>query len=214
MLTVIPCPVGPLAANCLIAFDPESRSGFVVDPGDDADDILAVIREESLTITHILLTHGHFDHILALPEVKSALGTAAVCIHALDAPRLSDADGCLFARFYGSRPGFVPVTPDRTLAEGDVLDLGYACLTVLHTPGHTPGSVCFDAGDTLFTGDTLFASSCGRTDFPGGDPDAMRDSLCRLAGLPGDRVCYAGHDRSFTLDEARRYNPMVRMALT
>ena len=212
MLTVIPCPVGPLAANCLIAFDPQSRRGFVVDPGGDAEDILAVIRRESLTITHILLTHGHFDHILAVPEVKAAAG-AAVCIHALDAARLSDADGCLFARFYGNRPGFVPTIPDKTLSEGDVLDLGCAKLTVLHTPGHTPGSVCFDTGEILFTGDTLFDGSCGRTDFPGGDLDAMRASLRRLAALPGDRRCYAGHESDFTLDEARRYNPMVRMAL-
>ena len=212
MLQVIACPVGPLAANCYIVTAPGGMTGFVVDPGGDADEILAAIRQRQLTITHILLTHGHFDHIMAVAAVKAATG-AEILIHSLDVGNLSSPEGCLFARFYGNRGHFEPCTADRTLEDGDGIDLGFTRLTVLHTPGHTPGCVCFDTGEQLFCGDTLFAGSCGRVDFPGGDPDAMRASLARLAALPGDRVCYAGHDETFTLEGARRFNPMLRAAL-
>ena len=209
MLQVFTCPVGPLAANCCIVSAPGGSTGFIVDPGADAEDILHAVRRRKLTITHILLTHSHFDHIMAVPAVREATG-AKVCVHALDAAGLSDPTASLFARFYSAWGRFEPFEADETFTEGSVIDVGFARLTVLHTPGHTPGSVCFDTGEQLFCGDTLFAASCGRVDFPGGDPAAMRASLARLAALPGDRICYAGHEGSFTLEDARRYNPVLR----
>ncbi len=206
-MKILTLTVGPVRTNCYIAFDETTREGFIVDPGDDAEDILTAVRTNSLIITHILLTHGHFDHILALSEVKKATG-AKIGIHALDAPNLQSITGSLYARFYGSG-GFIPMTADFLLNEGARVDAAGVTLTVLHTPGHTPGSSCFDTGSVLFTGDTLFAESCGRTDFDGADGDAMRASLARLSALPGDRACYPGHDRAFALSVARAANPLL-----
>ena len=199
--------VGPVRTNCYIAFDESTREGFLVDPGDDAAVILDAVRKNSLHITHILLTHGHFDHILALPEVKKATG-AQIGIHALDAENLNSITGSLYARFCGGS-GFIPMSPDFLFGEGARILAAGTTFTVLHTPGHTPGSCCFDSGEVLFTGDTLFAVSCGRVDFDGGDPAAMQASLARLSALPGDRACYPGHDRAFTLGSARAENPML-----
>ena len=114
----------------------------------------------------------------------------------------------LYARFCGGS-GFIPMSPDFRFGEGDRITAAGTTFTVLHTPGHTPGSCCFDSGEVLFTGDTLFAVSCGRVDFDGGDPAAMQTSLARLSALPGDRACYPGHDRAFTLGSARAENPML-----
>lgn len=200
--------VGPVRTNCYIAYDDAARAGFVVDPGDDADAILREIDALSLKIGHIFLTHGHFDHILALAALKEATG-ARVYIHAADAPMLEDPTLSMLSAFMDSR-FYTPVRADVLLHEGDVISAAGTALTVLHTPGHTPGSVCFDTGSCLFTGDTLFASSCGRTDFPGGDFRQMRASLRRLASLPGDRSCSPGHERGFSLDYARAHNPMLR----
>lgn len=211
MLTILTRVVGPVRTNCYIAFDDAARRGVVIDPGDDAEDILSVIRQNHLEITHILLTHSHFDHILALPEVHRATG-APIGVHERDAAALSCVKGSLYARFYGDS-GFRPMTPGFTFGEGTRIETGAGVFTVLHTSGHTPGSSCFDTGEALFCGDTLFAESCGRIDFDGGDADAMRASLRRLYELPGERMCYPGHDRAFRLSEARLYNPMLRGAV-
>ncbi|MEA4823455.1 MAG: MBL fold metallo-hydrolase [Clostridiaceae bacterium] len=207
-MKILTLTVGPVRTNCYIAFDETTHEGFLVDPGDDAEDILAAVRANSLIITHILLTHGHFDHILALSEVKKATG-AKIGIHTLDAFNLQSITGCLYARFCGSG-GFIPMTADLLLEEGTRIDAASVTLTVLHTPGHTPGSSCFDTGSVLFTGDTLFAESCGRVDLGCGDGDAMHASLARLSALPGDRACYPGHGRAFTLCDARAVNPVLR----
>ncbi len=207
MMTILTRSVGELRTNCYIAFDEDSRRGFVVDPGDDADAILDAIRQNHLQITHILLTHGHFDHFLALHAVQHATN-ARVGIHERDAAALADSRASLYSLFVGDS-GFCPVTPDFTFSEGSLIETDAGTLTVLSTPGHSPGSSCFDSGEVLFSGDTLFALSCGRIDFAGGNRNAMRASLRRLYNLPGDRICYPGHDRVFRLSDARISNPLL-----
>jgi len=211
-MEVICCPVGMIGTNCYIAYDPASKDGFIVDPGDSAQQILSVVEERNLKITHILLTHGHFDHILAVPALKAATG-AAICIHAADADMLMSAEKCLLHHFFTKIGGFTPVSADQLLQDGDVLTLAGETVTVLHTPGHTPGSVCYDTGSILFSGDTLFANSCGRCDFPGGSTNQMFASLRFLANLEGDRIVYPGHESHTTLETERNGNYAMRQAL-
>ena len=204
-MEVICLAVGMLQANCFIAFDPVSRLGIVVDPGDDADRILRVLQKENITITHILLTHGHFDHIMAVSSLKKATA-AKVCIHEFDAEMLQSVKKSLACHMPAEEKRFQPLEADVLLHNKDVLSFAGEFITVLHTPGHTPGSVCFDTGKIMFTGDTLFSGSWGRCDFPGGSMDDMLSSLRSLSILPGDRVIYPGHNDSTTLDRERKTN--------
>ena len=177
-------PVGELATNCYLAAD-ENGNAAVIDPGDGAQEILARAAQEGLTIAAILLTHAHYDHMLAAAEVRAATGA----------------------------PGRMPeLTADRVVREGDVIEAGGLRFTVLHTPGHTPGSCCYLCRRTLFSGDTLFMDSEGRTDFPGGDPHALAASLRRLAALEGDYAVYPGHGPATTLSRERAENPYLQRA--
>ncbi len=193
--------VGPLGVNCYLLEDEETREAAVIDPGGDAPEIVRAL--EGAELRYILLTHGHYDHVGGVAELKAAFPEAAVYLHEKDA---GSADAELFplsaqgVNFYG---------------EGDEIAFGEGRvkLQVLHTPGHSEGSVTLRCGSLLFCGDTLFAGSCGRTDFPGGDPEKLMASLRRLGKLEGDdRVC-PGHMGLSTLDRERRSNPYLRQAL-
>ena len=167
----------------------------VIDPGYEPDTILDAL--EGLTLKAILLTHGHFDHVGAVKELVAETG-CEVYIHAAEStmPPMMTAG---------------PLYYTRTYAEGDtVAPIAGAELTVLHTPGHTPGSVCLLWGQELFAGDTLFAGSCGRVDLPGGDPAQMLQSLNRLASLNADYRVHPGHGPSTTLSQEKRHNPYMR----
>ncbi|MGE5591880.1 MAG: MBL fold metallo-hydrolase [Bacillota bacterium] len=198
--------VGPFQSNCYILADGAGGPAVVVDPGDEARRILSVIRSRSLTVSHILLTHGHLDHIGAVRAVKEATG-AAVCIHPLDAPMLDSPEQNLSA---GSvRPVTAP-GPDRLLEEGDELLVGGLRIRVLHTPGHTPGGVCLLLDDRVLSGDTLFAGTIGRSDFPGGDMDQLLASIrTRLLPLPDDLLVYPGHGDATTIGEEKQGNPFL-----
>ena len=192
--------VGPIGTNCYILEDGNKIA--VIDPGDEAQRILSALRELGAEVEYILLTHGHYDHTTAVPELHEALPGAKIYIHQADAngagnqlfPLAGQVEGLLF------------------YDEGDTLPLGGLTLRVLHTPGHSPGSVTLQAGDVLFTGDTLFAGSMGRTDFAGGNEEQIMASLRRLAGLEGDFHVCPGHMGTSTLERERKNNPYLRMA--
>ena len=200
-MKIISMQVGPIMTNCYILIDEESKKTAVIDPGEDADRILAALREEDSQVEYILLTHGHYDHTTAVPELHAALPQARIYIHQADA---NGAGSKLF-------PLASQVEDLLLYDEGDTLALGGLTIQVLHTPGHSPGSVTLQVEDVLFSGDTLFAGSCGRTDLPGGSYDQMMASLKRLGELEGEFRVLPGHNIPSTLD--REYNSFMREAM-
>lgn len=185
--------LGAYQTNCYILS--EGGAALVIDPGYEANTILDAL--EGLTLKAVLLTHGHFDHVGAVKELAAETG-CAVYIHAAE----------------GTMPPMMTAGPlyyTHTYGEGDTISpIPGVNLTVLHTPGHTPGSVCLLCGQDLFSGDTLFADSCGRVDLPGSDPAQMIQSLSRLASLQADYRVHPGHGESTTLAREKRYNPYMR----
>jgi len=198
--------VGPIMANCFIVGCNETHEAAVIDPGDEADRILLALAQAKLTVKQIINTHGHFDHVGANKRMKAATG-APILIHALDAPMLSMLSRSAAA--WGMSAEDSP-SPDRTIDEGDEIRVGLLRLQVIHTPGHTPGGVSLIADGCAFVGDTLFAGSVGRTDFPGGDFDTLKSSIQKKLFALGDEVrVFTGHGPETTIGEEKRYNPFV-----
>ena len=193
-------PVGELQANCWLLWD-KTKKAVLIDPGDKALRLLNAIEERGLILTAILLTHVHFDHMLAVPAIQQATGVPLL-VHEGDADALTDGHRSL-TTWVGAE---CRLSADRLLREGDTVAVGESTLTVLHTPGHTPGSCCFLYDDLLFTGDTLFAGSVGRTDFPGGDFRVQQETLRRLATLPHDLRVLPGHDGETTIGREKATN--------
>ncbi len=189
-------PLGAYQTNCYIFHDDASTACCVVDPGYEPDLILNKLDELGLTLEAILLTHGHFDHVGAVRQIAADTDCDVyICAEDLSLPTQITAG---------------PLYYTKTYAEGDTLSLAGLTVTVLHTPGHTPGSVCLVVGDAMFSGDTLFAGSCGRTDLPGGDWKTIQNSLGRLAALEGNFWVLPGHGESTTLAEEKKYNPYMK----
>lgn len=198
--------VGPLEVNCFILGCEETRQGVIVDAGGDAEEIIAAVERLELAIVHIINTHGHFDHIGANRAVKERFG-ADLLIHNADVPMLGRAAD--IARAYGI-PGENSPPADTFLADGMEISFGKQRMTVLHTPGHTPGGCCFyiEAEKKVITGDTLFADSIGRTDLPGGShPQLLESVRAKLFTLPDDVVAYPGHGPETTIGHEKRFNP-------
>lgn len=191
--------VGPLEVNCYIVWAEGSDRCAVIDPGGEGMTILAKARELDLTVEAIVLTHGHFDHVGGVKELQRA-ARCPVWLH--------QGDMAMPAALTAG-----PLEPTDYLEEGMELKVAGLTFRVLHTPGHTPGSVCLLAADALFVGDTLFAGSCGRVDLPGGDEAQMLASLKRLGKLAFDGKVFSGHGPATTLDEERRCNPYMREAM-
>lgn len=198
--------VGPIQANCFILGCEETNIAAVIDPGDEADRILMALAEDKLTVKYLINTHGHFDHVGANNRMKKATG-AEILIHSLDAPmlaRLSESAGN-----WGMSAEDSP-EPDRLIEEGDEIEVGNIVLKVLHTPGHTPGGVSLYTDNAVFVGDTLFAGSIGRTDFPGGSFETLKSSIQdKLFALGDDVTVYTGHMGNTTIGNEKRTNPFV-----
>jgi glyoxylase-like metal-dependent hydrolase (beta-lactamase superfamily II) len=201
--------VSHLSANCWVAGTDASGAGLVIDPGGNAESIKRAIAEARLDIEMIVLTHGHSDHIAALYEVQAGTG-AAVAIHVEDADFL-EGRGSVSSQFGISYR--TPHPPDRLLRDGDVIEAGGLRLTVLHTPGHTPGSICLLSGHKVFTGDTLFRRGIGTTLMPGSSRPQLIDSIrTRLMSLPDETIVYPGHGRETTIGDERRDNRYINRA--
>jgi len=198
-------PVGNMEENCYVVTNEVSLECVIIDPGDESNTILDYIEDNRLKPQGILLTHGHFDHTGAVNEIMAQTGVP-LWMHradAIPAARLERRDMYRFAAPEGT----------HYVDDGDVIPLAGMNFKVIHTPGHTPGSVCFVSQGVLFSGDTLFHGSCGRADLPGGDMEVELASLRKLAELPGDYEVWPGHMDPTTMDAERGSNYYMRYAL-
>ena len=195
--------VGSIGTNCYILEDDQTNLAAVIDPGDEPELIQEALEKEGVEVRYLLLTHGHYDHTTAVPALHRVYPQADIYIHQADA---NGAGSTLF-------PLAGEVDDLKLYDEGDVIRLGDHEIQVLHTPGHSPGSVTLKVEDVLFTGDTLFAGSCGRTDLRGGSYEQIMQSLKRLGELKGDFHVCPGHEATSTLERERRSNPFLMEAM-
>jgi glyoxylase-like metal-dependent hydrolase (beta-lactamase superfamily II) len=202
-------PVGPLQCNCSVIGDEASREAIVIDPGDDIEDVLALVRKHHLQVKQIVVTHAHIDHVGGATKMRAATG-APILLNQNDYALLKMLD--VQAAWIGvATPERVEI--DQDLADADTVKAGSLAAQVLHTPGHTEGSVClyFAAEKKLIAGDTLFAGSIGRTDLPGGSYEKILHSLHqRVLALPDETVVIPGHGPVTTIGEERESNPFLQ----
>ena len=206
-MKVIQLEVGNLGTNCYIAYCENTKKAVIIDPGGGADRIMSAVKKEGLSVLAIINTHGHADHVLANNKVKELTG-APLWIHEADADMLGNGTRNLSA-FIGASTNCG--TADRLLKDGEILTVGDFTLKVLHTPGHTPGGISLLADTAVFVGDTLFAESIGRTDFPGGSYGQLLESIkSKLMVLDDDTKAYPGHGPATTIGWERRQNPFIQ----
>ena len=196
MVNIKTLPLGAYQPNCYLVWGEDSDTCVVIDPGYAPDTVLDAAKKLGKKIAAILLTHGHFDHVGAVRDIAAETDCSVyLCEHDLSMPAQMTAGPLYYTNLY---------------AEGDFVELAGLSFKVLHTPGHTPGSVCLMCENVLFSGDTLFWGSCGRTDLPGGSWSTIRVSLKRLADLPGDYEVYPGHGDATRLSFERKMNPYMQ----
>ena len=202
-------PVGPLQCNCSIMGDEQTHEAMVIDPGDQIEGILEILRQEKLELKQIVITHAHIDHVGGAMKLKAATG-APILMNKNDYALLQMLD--MQAAWVGMRPpGEVQV--DEAIGQGRVLKIGDVSSSVIHTPGHTEGSIClyFPEEKKLIAGDTLFAGSIGRTDLPGGSTEKIMRSLhTQVLALPDETEVVPGHGRITTIGEERETNPFLQ----
>ncbi len=201
-------PVGPLQCNCSIIGDETTREAMVIDPGDEIEDVLALIRKHNLQVKEIVITHAHIDHVGGAMKLRAATG-APILLNQNDYALLKMLD--MQAAWIGvPAPGKVEI--DRSVTTGETVSAGSHAAQILHTPGHTEGSIClyFAPEKKLIASDTLFAGSIGRTDLPGGDTQKIMRSLHNtVLALPDDTVVIPGHGEATTIGEERESNPFL-----
>lgn len=201
--------LGMVRTNCYLVYDDTTKEAIIIDPADNASLITHMLKEKELVLQAILLTHGHFDHILAVNELKS-LYDVPVMAHEEEKQLLADPSLNLSIGMGGNR---CIVVPDRFLKDGEILDLLHTKVKVLHTPGHTSGGVCylFEQEAFLLSGDTLFEGSVGRTDFPTGSMSVLVRSINeKLMGLDDQVVVYPGHEGQTSIGRERKFNPYLK----
>jgi glyoxylase-like metal-dependent hydrolase (beta-lactamase superfamily II) len=198
--------VGPLQVNCYVVYDEKSLDAIVIDAGDEPDKILKFIRRENLKVHYLVCTHAHFDHIGGISGVKEKTG-AKIMLH------LDDLEIYMSVESQGAIWGFnivQPPHPDLFAQEGDEVAAGDVTLKVIHTPGHSPGGICLVTDETIFSGDTVFAGSIGRTDFSGGSIEALKVSFKKILSFPPETVIYPGHGNWTTVSDEWKQNFFVR----
>lgn len=199
--------IGPLATNCYLFTDEESGKSALIDPACATELLLETAA--SAEVEYILVTHAHADHIAGLNEIKR-ITDAKVVAHANEESRLSGSYENMYAFIGEYEQAYVPTSVDIYAADGAEIKLGKSVISVLHTPGHTDGSVCYVVNDVIFAGDTLFYESYGRTDLPSGSFNSIVDSYALLCGIDGDFKLLPGHGKMTTLSHERENNPLAR----
>ncbi len=201
--------VGPFAANCYIVGSPATLQGIIIDPGGEAATILTTVQQTGLSVAIIVVTHAHIDHVGALREVQKSTN-AQFAIHEAEKGLLLSAPMRTLTSLAIS-PVKSPPQPDRLLKDGDLIDSGDLRFEVLHTPGHSSGGICLSGHGVVFSGDTLFNSGIGRTDFPGMSHERLINSIWeKLMVLPDETVVYPGHGPPTTIGDERRANPFLQ----
>lgn len=197
--------VGPLEENTYVIGDEATRQAIVVDPGDESDRIIDIIKDKNLQVHSVICTHTHFDHVGAVGDIRKATG-AKILIHKNDLQVYETAKDQ--AAFWGYDIDDIP-EPDGFIDEGGVIEAGNLKFRVLHTPGHSPGGICLYGEGILLSGDTIFKGSVGRTDFPGGSTEELKKSFRRLLDLPQDTKIYSGHGPETTVGIEKKTNFFV-----
>mgnify|MGYP003294546906 CR=1 FL=1 len=195
-MEIVTMPVGSYQTNCYMVFPEQGKHCVLIDPGFQPEEILEQVALRQKTVEAILLTHGHFDHVGGVKKIAQQTGCRVyICREDLSLNPMITAGAIYYTDTY---------------TEGESLSVAGLAFQVLHTPGHTPGSVCLLAETAIFSGDTLFQGSCGRTDLPGGDWPTIPNSLKRLAALEGNFWIFPGHGPSTTLRDEKKYNPYMK----
>ena len=197
--------VGPMEANCYILYNPDKREGLIIDPGAEGSHLIKFIKQEKISINYIINTHGHPDHIGANRKIKEHTN-APILIHQYDAPMLAKSGSVLSFIFplESSSPA-----ADTFIKDGDLIECAGMKLKVLHTPGHTPGGISLLIDDSIFTGDTLFSGSIGRSDLPGGSQEVLLNSIKKILSLDENLIIYPGHGPSTTVRQELHSNPFI-----